>query len=342
MDSQLPSTMRACQWTTNTTGIENTLHLNPSATLPKNANNLPAGHTLVKVAYTTLNPFDYKVAEAPVLGNYILPKPSIPCLDFSGTVVATKNAELSVGDLVFGRTNPPFFGCLAEYVVVDSAGISKVPKGVSLQDAATAGIAALAAYQSVAPFVKEGSQVFINGGSGGTGTFGIQFAKALGCTVTTTCSTRNIELCKSLGADEVIDYTALKEDLPTALKARGKPFDLIVDNVFADPNLYWHSPSYLIPNGTFSTPGDTKPSSLVNIAMASFLPAWAGGGQRPFVFVRNQPKKADFEAIGKWMAQGKVKAVVEEVIEMADAGKGFGRLKGGRVRGKIVVRVGGD
>lgn len=334
--------MKACQWNSNTTGIENTLHLNTSAPLPKNANNLSAGHTLVKVAYTTLNPFDYKVAETPVLGNYILAKPAIPCLDFSGTVVSTKHPDLEVNDLVFGRTNPPLFGCLAEYVVVGEAGISKLPKSVSLQDASTAGIAALAAYQSIAPYVKPGNHVFINGGSGGTGTFGIQFARALGCVVTTTCSTRNIELCKSLGADEVIDYSTLKEDLSTALKTRAtntQPFDLIVDNVFSDSNLYFQCQHYLTTAGTFSTPGDTKPSALATLAMASFLPSWMGGGTRAFVFVRNQPKKEDFEKIGSWMSEGEVKAVVESVVGMEEAAEAFGRLKGGRVRGKIVVRV---
>lgn len=339
MESQLPSSMRACQWTTNANGIENDLKLNNEVPLPKNASNLPAGHTLVKVAYTSLNPFDYKVAETPLLGQYVLAKPSIPCLDFSGTVVSTKNQSLKPGDLVFGRTNPPFFGCLAEYVVVGEPGIAKLPAGVALRDAATAGIAALAAYQSIIPYIKPGNSVFINGGSGGTGTFGIQFAKSAGCTVTTTCSAKNIELCQSLGADEVIDYT--QSNLLSMLKQSGKQYDLIVDNVFSDRELYWQCQHYLSPSGVFATPGDTRPAALKDIALANILPGWLGGGQRQFAFIRNQPKAEDFEQIAKWMEEGKVKAVIEDEFEMEDAGKAFERLKQGRTRGKIMVKVAG-
>lgn len=336
---QLPTSMRASQWTNNANGIENDLKINEEAPLPKNAHNLSAGETLVKVSYSSLNPFDYKVAEMPIVGKYILSKPSIPCLDFSGTVFSTKNEALKPGDLVFGRTNPPLFGCLAEYVVVSEAGVAKVPSGVDLRDAATAGIAALAARQSMVPYIKPGNHVFINGGSGGTGTFGIQFAKASGCTVTTTCSTKNIELCKSLGADEVIDYTQC--DVVSTLKQHNSAFDLIVDNVFSDRNLYWQSSHYLKPAGVFTTPGDTKPGALKDIALANVLPSWLGGAGRKFAFIANQPKKQDFEVIGKWMQEGKVKAVIEEEFSLEETGKAFARLKTGRVRGKIVVRVAG-
>ena len=76
--------------------------------------------------------------------------------------------------------------------------------------------------------------------------------------------------------------------------------------------------------------------------MANVLPAWLGGGKRRFAFVRNQPKKEDFEIIGKWMAEGKVRAVIEEEFGMEDAGQAFAKLKEGRTRGKIVVRVCGE
>ena len=329
--------MRASQWTTNADGIERDMKLNKEAPLPKNASSLPAGHTLVKVAYSTVNPFDYKVAETPVVGQHILTKPSTPGLDFAGTVVETKRTDLKAGDRVFGRTDPPIFGCLAEYVVVREAGIFPVPEGVSLRDASTAGIADLAAYQSIIPFINSESSVFINGGSGGTGHFGIQFAKAAGCHVTTTCSSSNIPFCKQLGADEVVDYTQV--DLISELKQRCKQYDLIVDNVFNNRDLYWQCHHYLKPAGTFATPGDTKPAALKDLALAHVLPGWLGGGQRKFAFIRNEPNQKDFEQIAKWMQQGKVKPFIQEEYSLEDAGKAYEKLKSGRTRGKIVVKV---
>ncbi|EME45023.1 hypothetical protein DOTSEDRAFT_52416 [Dothistroma septosporum NZE10] len=336
----LPSTMRASQWTTNANGIERDMKLNKEAPLPKTATSLPAGHTLVKVVYSAVNPFDYKVAETPVIGQYVLAKPSIPGLDFAGTVVDTKRSDLKVGDCVFGRTDPPVFGCLADYVVAKEQGVFAVPEGVSLRDASTAGIAALAAFQSITPFVRPGDEVFINGGSGGAGHFGIQFAKAAGCRVTTTCSSPNVTFCRNLGADEVIDYTEV--DLIHHLKQCGKQYHLIVDNVFSNRNLYWQCRHYLKPEGTFATPGDTKPAALKDIGLALVLPSWLGGGQRSFAFIRNQPNQKDFEQIAKWMQQGKVKPFIQEEFSLDDAHKAYEKLKSGRTRGKIVVQVAGE
>lgn len=223
MPVTLPDTMRAAQWTTTSGGIDKNLRLNPAAALPRNAHSLPKHSTLVKVAYATPNPVDYKLAETLP---FIFSKPAIPCLDYSGVVVDSTLPHLKTGELVFGKTEPPAFGALAEYLVVDKEGCVPLPDDVSLKDAACVGVVGLTAYQCLAPYVKEGGKVFINGGSGGTGTFGIQIAKALGCQVTTTCSGPNVELCKSLGADAVIDYRS--EDPVAALKRAGKQYDLVV------------------------------------------------------------------------------------------------------------------
>ncbi|KAF7194612.1 Zinc-type alcohol dehydrogenase-like protein C16A3.02c [Pseudocercospora fuligena] len=338
--TSIPSSMRACTWKSNTGGLEANLKLDNNVPLPKNAGSVANGQTLVKVAYASLNPVDYKMAEMPILGNYILPS-SIPGLDFSGTVVDTKLSHLKPGDRVHGRLDPPFFGTIADYVVVGKDGIAKVPDNLPLRDAAVAGIVALTAYQSIAPYVKAGDEVFINGGSGGTGTFGIQIAKALGCKVTTTCSGPNVDLCKQLGADEVINYR--ETDVLQTLKFRSsKPFRLIVDNVFTDGTLYWNSPYYLEPNGTFLTPGGTKFAQIKDIALGNLLPRWLGGGQAKFVFLACKPSPEQMATIDKWMAEGKVKAIIEQEYEMQDAGKAYERLKSGRVRGKLVVKVGGE
>ena len=156
--------------------------------------------------------------------------------------------------------------------------------------------------------MKKGDRVFINGGSGGTGTFGIQIAKALGCSVTTTCSGPNVELCKSLGADEVIDYRTT--ELVPHLKRQGAQYDLIVDNVNT-PDLYWNAQHYLRPEGAYvPIAGEFKLTSIMAMMTMLFIPRWLGGGQRN-VQVRMVKNNAEhYSQIAEWMEEGKVKTVV--------------------------------
>ncbi|KAK5132729.1 hypothetical protein LTR08_008695 [Meristemomyces frigidus] len=336
MAAQLPKTMRASQWTAVSGGIGKNLKLNAQAALPKKAAALPASHTLVRVAYATTNPVDAKVAEyAP----FIFSKPATPGLDFSGTVVASTLPHLTPGDRVFGKTEIPAFGTLGEYIVVGAQACVPVPEGVALDQAACVGVTGLTAYQCLAPFVKAGGKVLINGGSGGTGTFGIQIAKALGCHVTTTCSGANVELCKSLGADRVIDYRS--EDVVATLKRSGAQYDLIVDNVFAGPELYWNCHHYLKPTGRYVTIAGSL-GTMFALMKVLLWPAVLGGGQRPVQFVTCTTNAEQYAQIGKWMQEGKVKAIVEQEFELEEAGKAYERLKSGRTRGKLVIKVAGE
>ena len=145
----------------------------------------------------------------PLLSWLAIPKPAIPGIDIVGRIVKPANgSSLKTDQLVFGAASASALAGagLAEYAAVPSNGVVTVPSGMDLIDAASIPVAGLTAYQSIIPHVKPGSRVFLNGGSGGVGVFAIQIAKAVDCHVTTSCSTTNVELCKSLGADEVIDY----------------------------------------------------------------------------------------------------------------------------------------
>jgi len=210
--------------------------------------------------------------------------------------------------------------------------------GVDPVDAGTIGVAGLTAYQSIVPRVKKGDKVFINGGSGGTGVFGIQIAKAVGCHVTTSCSTTNVDLCKSLGADEVIDYK--KQSVIEALKASGQKFDHAVDNVTGDKELYWRCHEYMQPGALYILVGGSPSFGHIADALKrKTLPRFLGGIKGNVEGFWPEPKSEDLEQIGKWMKEGKVRAVIDQKFLFEEAPRAFEKLKTGRAKGKIVVDV---
>lgn len=347
MTSSIPKTMEAWQYSQTAGGIERNLKLTSSAALPSKATSLPADQILVQVISATLNPIDYKLAEIPFLGRLLIGKPASPGQDYAGRVVATgpnskkvSSQDLKPGQLVFGRLEPPNkLGCLAEYIIAPRTGCVPIPEGVSPDDAACVGTAGLTAYQSIVPNVEPGQRVFINGGSGGTGTFGIQIAKIKGCSVVTSCSTSNVELCRRLGADEVIDYK--KQDLAAELTRLGK-FDLVVDNVGKPVELFWQAHHFLKEGAKWVQVGAGFGLGEIRaLASRKMWPRFLGGGTTKFEIVGVVNNYDQAMQIGQWMQEGKVKAVTDEVFGMEDKGpvKAFGKLKTGRAKGKVVVRV---
>ncbi|KAK6435380.1 hypothetical protein LTR95_008432 [Oleoguttula sp. CCFEE 5521] len=337
MASTLGNTMRAATWKSNAGGLPKNIYINSSYPLPKAAESLPAGSTLVKVAYASLNPVDLKIAEAPIIGRALLAR-GVPGSDFSGTVVQSTLPHLKPGDQVYGFTDLPKFGACAEYLIAPKSNIVKIPQGVSLEQAAPLAIAGLTAYQTVAPFVRPGDKVLINGGSGGVGANTVQIAKALGCHVTATCSGANVEFVKSLGADEVIDYRT--NDLVATLTRSGVQFDHIIDNVFADAKLYWSAHKYLKPGKQYVTIAGSPKLSVIRDMLSIYLwPKFLGGGQRHFGFVTCTSKVEEHEIVANMVKDGKVKVEIEKVYALEETGKAYERLASGRVRGKLVVKV---
>ncbi|KAG9686089.1 NAD(P)-binding protein, partial [Aureobasidium melanogenum] len=340
--------MRAVQYTSVQGGLEKNLRYTEAANQPAHDEQMQRGdHIMVEVISASINQLDWKTAETPVIGKaltYSLTSSAkIPGMDYCGRIKSTGSIidSFSIGELVYGRlTRPTSSGTLAQYVNIDPGTCIPLPEGVNPDHAATLGIAGETAYRSIVPNVHTGDRVFINGGSSGTGTYGIQIAKLLGCHVTVSCSTSTIELCKELGADEVFDYTK-SEDLIADLIEIGKtePFDLVVDDVGQPEDLYKESHSYLKPEGKFISIGSKN--DIVSLA-ARTLPTFLGGGRRRSeqVHVLLGSHRDDLVQLGRWMAEGKIKAVIDSTYPLTDAAEAYAKLKGGHTHGKIVIRVG--
>jgi len=332
----IPSTFRSWQFSSSSGGLEKNLKLNPSTPLPKAKPN----HHLVQVIAASLNPVDFKLAENQVAIHFIH-KPATPGIDFAGRIVTPADGSpFKSGQLIFGAASlsAAAGGALSEFAWVPQDSAVAVPDGLSPVDACTAPVAGLTAYQTIVPRVKKGDKIFLNGGSGGVGVFGIQIAKTLGCHVTTTCSTANVEFCKSLGADEVVDYR--RTNVVDALVAGGHKFDHVVDNIGADLELYWRCHEYTKADAVFiSIAGAPTLSYLFQVIKVKTWPGFLGGGKRKREGFLAQPVKADLEQLGAWMKEGKVKAVIDQKFAFENAVEAFAKLKTGRAKGKIVVEV---
>ena len=330
--------MKAWQFSATSGGIEANMKLNVKATPPPAK--LSPDQVFVEVISMSLNPVDYKLPEVPLLGRIMVSKPASPGLDYCGKVLsAGSKADVKPGQVVFGRLDAPTqFGTLAECIVTKREAAVPLPEGIDLDHAAAIGTAGLTAYQSIIPFAKAGDQIFINGGSGGTGTFGIQFAKAIGCHVTTSCSTPNVQLCKDLGADEVIDYKT--SDLTKELRAKGQIFSLAVDNVGMPNDLYTTSHRFLKPDAKYVQVGaGMSLGAITSLLSRMFWPSMLGGGKRPFQFLGLKSKYEDLVKIGQWMKEGRVRSVIDSAFEFSDGPKAYAKLRTGRAKGKVVVHV---
>jgi NADPH:quinone reductase-like Zn-dependent oxidoreductase len=264
------------------------------------------------------------------------PKDTRLGVDFAGTVEAVgKNVtKFKPGDEVFGGRT----GAFAEYVCVREArAVAAKPANITFEQAASVPIAAITALQAVRDKgkVQPGQKVLINGASGGVGTFAVQIAKSFGADVTGVCSTRNIDMVRSLGADHVIDYT--KEDF-----AKGdQRYDVILDNV---PN---HSLSdcrrILTPNGKYVMIGGGGPTDnrwigpfgrVINTELISLFVS-----QKMGMMLADLNQK-DLSTLADLMQSGKVTPVIDRTYKsLSEVPEAIKYLEQGHARGKVVVKA---
>ena len=322
--------------------LEDSLTLNEVAPSPDKST-LTRDQVIIEVASAALNPVDYKLPESDWLGKTLgISKDAQPGLDFSGWIAAThpSDKEYREGQRVFGALSAHSkFGALGQFIVASKSEIASLPDSVTLGDAAAIGTAAGTAYKSLLPdSVKPGSQVFINGGSGGVGTFAIQFAKIMGAIVTTTTSTANVELVRSLGVDNVVDYR--KSDIVAQLKARGDAFDVIIDNVGSPKDLYERSHQLLTASGVYVQVAANPTFDDMRPILGNTIRAMLGKCVAPpFHFVTDKGNADEYIRFVQWMEEGKLRSIVSQTFAFEDVPKAFATLREGRSKGKIVVHV---
>jgi NADPH:quinone reductase-like Zn-dependent oxidoreductase len=253
-------------------------------------------------------------------------------VDFAGTIesVGANVTNFKPGDEVFGGRN----GAFAEYVTVGSdRALALKPANMSFEQAASVGIAGITALQALRDKGKleSGQRVLINGASGGVGTFAVQIAKSLGAEVTAVCSTRNVELVRSIGADHVFDYK--KEDYTES----GEQYDLILDNV-GNHGLLANRKS-LKPDGTFVMIGGAKGNWLAplmgpikGLMLSPFV-------EQELVLILAQFSQADLNVLGDLMRSGDVSPVIDRTYSLSELPAAIAYSEEGHARGKIIIAV---
>ena len=305
-----------------------------------------ATQVLIKVHAASLNPVDYKMPTFPVVGRLVQGR--TVCHDGSGVIVAlgskvtaVEGGEARVGTPVFGKVD----GGLAEYALAEASHLAVKPASVSHESASTVNVAGLMSLVALeATGLKPGSSVLVVGGSGGCGSYGVQIAKAMGAgKVTTVCGDANVALCKGLGADCVCSYSGGDEALVTALQAAG-PFDCCYDTVTSpeDPDYerITSRPGVLRSGTThvaINAPcyRDFARAALANATGLSFL-------QRSgFKMVMHRDSAANLARIADWMAQGKVRPLIDSTHPFSLQGVevGYDRIASRHAKGKVVVKM---
>ncbi len=295
---------------------------------------------LVKVYAASVNALDWHLLRAdPFLARLnmglLKPKHQILGADVAGRVEAVGGnvKQLRPGDEVFGDIFESGLGGFAEYVCTREVALVLKPSNISFDEAAAIPVAALTALQGLRDKgqIQPGQKVLINGASGGVGTFAMQIAKALGAEVTAVCSTRNVDMVRSLGADQVIDYT--KEDFTKS----GQRYDLILAVNGYHPILDYKRA--LSPKGRYVMTGGN---------MAQFFQAIALG---PVISMTGSQKMGNFLAkanhndllfIKELLEAGKVKPVIDRRYPLSEVAEAIRYLEEGHAQGKVVITVDQD
>jgi NADPH:quinone reductase-like Zn-dependent oxidoreductase len=304
---------------------------------------VPKDHeVLLKVRAASVNPADWRLMRGVphifrILFQLRKPTTTQPGRlghDVAGQVetVGRSVTQFNRGDEVFGAC----LGALAEYACASETKLAMKPDNVTFEQAASVPVAALTALQGLRDKgkIQPGQKVLINGAAGGVGTFAVQIAKSFGADVTAVCSTRNLELLRSIGADRVIDYT--QENFTES----GQRYDLILDNVGN------HSLSAcrraLNPKGICVVAGAPKEAAGFFLTRMITAPAFSRLVSQKFTMFIAKLNKEDLTIMHDLMKSRKVTPVIDKRYSLSEASEAIRYLEEGHARGKVVITLGSN
>jgi NADPH:quinone reductase-like Zn-dependent oxidoreductase len=296
---------------------------------------------LVRIRATSVNPYDWHwITGLPYFSRtqFGLGKPKIDGLgaDVAGQVEAVgKNVtRFQPGDEVFGDLSVCGLGAFAEYVCVPEDALALKPANLTFEQAAAVPLAANTALQGLRDHgqIQPGQKVLINGASGGVGTFAVQIAKSFGAEVTGVCSTRNVDMVRSIGADHVIDYT--QEDFTRG----GQRYDLMLDLV--GNHSVSECRSVLTPKGvymaSFGQVDHRWLGPLAQVFRTLLLSLFVSQKMTMFVMKSNQK---DLVVLQELLESGEVTPVIDRTYPLSEVAEALGYLEQGHAQGKVVITV---
>jgi len=296
---------------------------------------------LIAIRAAALNPLDtHYMKGRPYIARLAFglarPKRTRPGVDVAGVVeaVGAGVTRFKAGDPVFGLCR----GALADYGCTPEAMLARKPPGLSFAEAAAIPLAGLTALQGLrdAGRLAAGETLLVNGAAGGIGTFAVQLGKAFGAEVTAVCSTRNIELVRSIGADRAIDYTS--EDFTRGGESWDLIFDLVQSRGFGASRRVLAPAGRLVAGGILAAPA--HPTFL-------WMARWGGRvlagmlrsrfGRQKLVFFVARSRADDLAELAALAESGKVRPVIDQSYRLDEAVAAIRHLAGGHARGKVVV-----
>jgi len=294
------------------------------------------GQVLIRVHAASVNPYDWHFLRGTPLFIRLfsgMRRPKSPRLgaDVAGVVeaVGTGVAPFKPGDAVFGTAK----GSFAEYACAAASQLAMKPQEISFEQAACLPIAGITALQGIRDKgkVQTGQTVLINGAAGGVGTFAVQIAKSLGARVTGVCSTRNVELLRSIGSDEVIDYT--REDFACSAQHYDLLFDLVGNRSLAD---YLRA---VQPGGTYISCGGGGPDRSTMDLLAQLLQnavrSRFTGQKMPGLLAKIN--REDLAILADLVQRGTVIPVVDRTYSLREIAEAVRHVESGHARGKVVI-----
>ncbi|APS38619.1 MULTISPECIES: NADP-dependent oxidoreductase [unclassified Salegentibacter] len=295
---------------------------------------------LVEVKAASLNPIDYKMAQGHLKELLDLNLPVTIGFDVSGVVVEKGNdvTGFEVGDEIYARVPQEQMGTIAEFVTINADKVAKKPENISFEEASGLPLTGLTAIQALEKAgLKEDDRILIHAGSGGVGSFAIQYAKAKGAIVYTTTSSKNVDWVKALGADRVIDYK--EEDY----KEVANNLDIVFDTLGDD---YTFDAFKIIKKGGVVTsivgPPDEESAKIMGIPDYKLPEQLSNLIEEKSIAYKHtwmQPNAAQLKEIKTMVEEGNIKPTVDLIYEFEDGIDAYEYLATGRAEGKVIISL---